>query len=173
MCLYFVVAVHTDRAAAEGDYRRLERLHWDTTLGVLDAVVLARDGRGHFRFAIASGDARAGFGCGLAGGLAMAVHPPIAFQWDSASEADRLAARVVVDRIGAAVGRVDLKRYGLVLDSASVGLVAAAASERAADVASALSPSLALASGYARIDRAALAEDVRHAMDTAHLPAPK
>lgn len=173
MCLYFVVAVHTDRAAAEGDYRRLERLHWDTTLGVLDAVVLARDGRGDFRFAIAPGDARAELGCGLAGGLAMAVHPPMAFRWNPASEADRLAAAVVVDRIGAAVGRVDLKRYGLALDSASVALLAAAASERAAEVASALSPSWALASGYAPIDRAALAEGVRHAMDTAHLSAPK
>ncbi len=170
MCVYFVVAVHSDRAAAAGEYHRLDRLHRDPTLGVLDAVVLARDGRGEFRFAIApGGDSRAELGCGLAGGLAMAVHAPLSLRWNPASEADCVAAGVVVHRIGAAVGRGDIERYGLLLDSASAALVAATAAEHASDAVSALSPGWALASGYARIDRAALADDIRRAVRAVHV----
>lgn len=165
MGVQFVVAAHSDRAAAEGDYHRVASLRRDPAPGLLDAVVLAKDGRGEFGFAIApGGDARAEFGCGLAGGLAMAVHAPLSLQWNPASEADRVAAGVVVHRIGAAVGRSDIKRYGLLLDSAPAALVAATADDHANDILSALSPVWALASGYARIDRAALADDVRRAV---------
>jgi hypothetical protein len=163
-----VVASHRDRAAAEGDFHRLAAIHDDRALGDLDAVVLARATSGTLGFTIgADGDPHEGIGCGLARGLALALSPGVSQRWKPNDHASRAAAGIVVDRVAAAVGRGDLRRYGLLLDAAAAALVASTASERADVVAATLSPSDALASGHVRLDRSALAEEVRRAVRTA------
>jgi len=106
MRTYFVVAAHRDRAAAEGDFHRLEALRDDPAFGALDAVVLVRTGTEEFRFTIAAdGDPREGVACGLARGLALAVSPGLASRWEAGGDAARVGVGVVVDRVAAAVGR--------------------------------------------------------------------
>jgi len=126
----FITVPYLDLPKADADYERTRRVLFN--LGpphVFDAVVIGRKASGEVRFQRDRGEAAlveraTDPSWSLAAGLALTLFPSIAGDIPASSMVGHETLGAIAGAVAIAVGRAELHRIGLSLDSAAAGLIA-------------------------------------------------